>query len=39
MSPDAAAEFRSRVVAGIDDLRYWDGSYDQVYVRLEAMGH
>jgi trans-aconitate methyltransferase len=39
MTHEAAAEFRARVVDGIDDLRYWDGSYDQVYVRLEAMAH
>jgi trans-aconitate 2-methyltransferase len=37
MEPHAAARFRELAIARIDDLRYVDGSYDQLYVRLEAL--
>jgi len=39
MDPAAAARFREAAIERIDDLRYGDGSYDQTYVRLEALAH
>ncbi len=37
MSADSAATFHDTAVAGIDELRHWDGTYDQTYVRLEVL--
>ena len=37
MSPERRAAFRAEVEARLDDLRRADGSYDQTFVRLDAL--
>jgi trans-aconitate 2-methyltransferase len=39
MPPDAHESFRAEVEARLDELRRPDGSYDQTYVRLDALAH
>jgi SAM-dependent methyltransferase len=37
MAPDAAEPFVAEVLAHLDDLRHPDGSFDQIYVRLDVL--
>jgi trans-aconitate methyltransferase len=37
MAPDVAAAFTAAVERRIDELRRWDGTFDQTWVRLDAL--
>ncbi|CAN5502605.1 class I SAM-dependent methyltransferase [soil metagenome] len=39
MDAATARQFRERALDRVDDMRYFDGSYDQVFVRLEVLAH